>query len=51
MRKLLDQGQIVIHPFVIAELAPRNLQRRAQTLALLDLLPLRQNPDPSLRSG
>jgi predicted nucleic acid-binding protein len=39
MRKLLNQGQIVVHPFVIAELALGNLRRRAQTLALLDLLP------------
>lgn len=39
MRKYLDQGQIVIHPFIIAELALGSLQERARTLALLDLLP------------
>ncbi len=39
MRKHLDQGHIVIHPFVIAELALGSLQRRIKTLALLDLLP------------
>jgi predicted nucleic acid-binding protein len=39
MRKLLNQGQIVIHPFVIAELALGSLHGRAKTLALLDLLP------------
>jgi len=39
MRKHLDQGQIVIHPFIIAELALGSLRRRANTLALLDLLP------------
>lgn len=39
MRNLLDQGQIVIHPFIIAELALGSLKDRTQTLALLDLLP------------
>lgn len=39
MRELLDQGQIVIHPFIIAELALGSLKERAKTLALLDLLP------------
>ena len=44
MRKLLNEGQIVIHPSIIAELAlalpgKRSLQERTKTLALLDLLP------------
>lgn len=39
LRKLLGQRQIVIHPFVIAELALGSLKARAKTLALLDLLP------------
>jgi predicted nucleic acid-binding protein len=39
LHKLLNQGQIVIHPFIIAELALGSLQERAKTLALLDLLP------------
>jgi len=39
MRKHLNQGQIVIHPFIIAELALGSLKDRAKTLALLDLLP------------
>lgn len=39
MRKHLDQGHIVIHPFIIAELAMGSLQERTKTLALLDLLP------------
>jgi predicted nucleic acid-binding protein len=39
MRRLLNQGHIVIHPFVIAELALGTLKERAKTLALLDLLP------------
>jgi predicted nucleic acid-binding protein len=39
MRKHLNQGQIAIHPFVIAELALGSLNDRTSTLALLDLLP------------
>ena len=39
MRKRLNQGQIVIHPFIVAELALGSLRERAKTLALLDLLP------------
>ncbi len=44
MRKLLNEGQIAIHPFIIAELAlgflkRRSLRERSKTLALLDLLP------------
>lgn len=39
LRRHLDQGQVVIHPFIIAELALGSLKNRAQTLALLDLMP------------
>jgi predicted nucleic acid-binding protein len=39
MRRHLDDGQIVIHPFIIAELAMGSLKERTRTLALLDLLP------------
>ena len=39
MRKLLNQGRVVIHPLIIAELALGSLRERANTLALLDLLP------------
>jgi predicted nucleic acid-binding protein len=39
MRKHLNQGRIVIHPFIVAELALASLQERTKTLALLDLLP------------
>lgn len=42
LRKQLDDGQIVIHPFIIAELALGSLEKRTQTLALLDLLPQAQ---------
>jgi predicted nucleic acid-binding protein len=39
LRKHLNQGQIVIHPFIIAELALGSLKDRTKTLALLDRLP------------
>ena len=39
MRKHLNNGHIVIHPFIIAELALGSLKERTKTLALLDLLP------------
>ena len=39
LREQLDQGQIVIHPFIIAELALGSLRERTKTLGLLDLLP------------
>lgn len=39
LRQYLNQGQIVIHPFIIAELALGSLKERSKTLALLDLLP------------
>ena len=39
LRRHLEQGQIVIHPFIIAELALGSLKERTKTLVLLDLLP------------
>ncbi len=39
MHKRLVQGQIVIHPFIVAELALGSLKDRTRTIALLDLLP------------
>ena len=39
MRKHLNQGQLVIHPYIIAELSLGSLKERTKTLALLDLLP------------
>ncbi len=39
MRRHLQQGEIVIHPFIIAELALGSLRQRAKTLVLLDSLP------------
>ena len=39
LRKALSQGRILIHPWIIAELALGSLRERGKTLALLDLLP------------
>ncbi len=39
MRELLNQGNIAIHPFIIAELALGSVRDRGKTLALMDLLP------------
>jgi hypothetical protein len=39
MRKHLNDGNVVIHPFIIAELALGSMQDRTRTLALLDRLP------------
>ena len=39
LQRALTQGQIVIHPWIVAELALGSLRDRANTLALLDLLP------------
>ncbi len=39
LRKHLNEGRIVIHPSIIAELALGSLEERTKTLALLDLLP------------
>jgi predicted nucleic acid-binding protein len=39
MRSQLEKRNIVIHPFVIAELALESLRERVRTLAWLDFLP------------
>ncbi len=39
LQNALNLGQIVIHPWIIAELALGSLRDRAKTLAMLDLLP------------
>ncbi len=39
MERSLSQSQIVIHPWIIAELALGSLRNRTSTLAMLDLLP------------
>jgi predicted nucleic acid-binding protein len=39
LRRHLQHGNIVMHPFIVAELALGSLRQRAKTLALLDLLP------------
>ena len=39
LQRALNLGQIVIHPWIITELALGSLRDRTKTLALLDLLP------------
>jgi len=39
MRRQLDQGGIVIHPFIIGELALGSLRERSRTLEWLEMLP------------
>lgn len=39
LEQALNRGQIVIHPFVVAELALGSLKERAKTLGMLDFLP------------
>ena len=39
LEKLLTDGNVVCHPFVIGELACGNLKNRSQLLALLQTLP------------
>ena len=39
MRQALEAGEVLTHPFVIGEIALGQLPRRAQTLAMLALMP------------
>lgn len=39
LREHLSQGNIVMHPFITAELSLGSLRQRSKTLSLLDLLP------------
>jgi predicted nucleic acid-binding protein len=39
LRRHLQHGNIVMHPFIVAELALGSLRQRSKTLALLDFLP------------
>jgi hypothetical protein len=39
LENALNSGQIVIHPWIVAELALGSLRERAKTLAMLDFLP------------
>ena len=39
LQKALSQGQIVVHSWIIAELALGSLRERTKTLTMLDLLP------------
>jgi len=39
LRELLEEGNVVSHPFIIGELACGNLKRRREILSLLQALP------------
>jgi predicted nucleic acid-binding protein len=39
MHGQLEEGKIVMHPFIVAELALGSLRERGKTLATLDMLP------------
>ena len=45
--RALKLGQVVIHPWIIAELALGSLRDRVKTLAMLDLLPQSTVAQPS----
>ncbi len=40
LEALLDQGEVICHPYIIGELACGNLQNRSEILSLLQALPL-----------
>ncbi len=45
LETLLNEGQVVCHPFVIGELACGNLKHRSQILSLLKTLPTANSAD------
>jgi predicted nucleic acid-binding protein len=40
LERLLNDGKVMCHPFIVGELACGNLQKRHEVLSLLRLLPL-----------
>jgi len=40
LERLLDNGEVMCHPFIIGELACGNLRNRNEILSLLQLLPM-----------
>ncbi|MFA4837737.1 MAG: type II toxin-antitoxin system VapC family toxin [Dehalococcoidia bacterium] len=40
LRKLLNDGEVLCHPFVVGELACGNIKNRSEILSLLQVLPL-----------
>jgi len=40
LERLLDDGEVVYHPFVVGELACGNIRNRTEILSLIQLLPL-----------
>jgi len=39
LRSLLEDGEVLIHPFIVAEIALGSLSRRSETLGALQALP------------
>ena len=39
LKELLDKGQVLVHPFIVGELACGNLKNREHVLSLLSRLP------------
>jgi predicted nucleic acid-binding protein len=40
LERLLNDGQVMCHPFIVGELACGNLENRKEVLSLLQLLPM-----------
>jgi predicted nucleic acid-binding protein len=40
LKQLLNDGEVICHPFIVGELACGNLKKRREILSLLQLLPL-----------
>ncbi len=40
LERLLDEGRVVTHPFVVGELACGSLRRRSEVLRLIEALPV-----------
>ena len=47
MASLLDADAVLMHPFIVGEIALGNLPRRAETLSNLDKLPKAVTVDPA----
>ncbi len=45
LTSLLNNGQVMCHPFIIGELACSNIKNRSEVLSLLKLLPLTTQVD------
>ena len=45
LEELLEEGDVVCHPFIVGELACGNLKNRAEVLSLLQALPMAVHAD------